>query len=76
MNVGMLGEHLLVIGIAGNGIVVLEVIPGQQLLHFLRQHVAHGDDVQLVVQGGLHVVHGNAAAADECVFHNHFLTLV
>ena len=69
LQVGMLGQQLFIIRVAGDGIVVLEVILGQQLLHLLRQHVAHGDDVQLVVQGGLHVVDRDAAAADQCVSH-------
>ena len=69
-------QHLLIVGVALNGGVVLQVVLSQQCLHFLREDIAHGDDLQLIVDGGLHVVHGNAAAADECVFHNHFLTLV
>ena len=69
LQVGMLGQQLFVVRVAGDGIVVLEVILGQQLLHLLRQHVAHSDDVQLVVQGGLHVVDRDAAAADQCVSH-------
>ena len=59
-------QHLLIVGVALDGGVVLQVV----LSHFLRQNIAHGDDLQLVVDGGLHVVHGNAAAADESVFHN------
>ena len=69
-------QHLLIVGIALDRGVVLQVVFSQQCLHFLRQNIAHGDDLQLVVDGGLHVVHGNAAAADESVFHNQFLTFV
>ena len=65
----ILGDHLLVVGVALDGGVVLQVVPGQQSLHLLRQHVAHGDDLQLVVDGGLHVVDRDTAAADQCVFH-------
>ena len=54
----------------------MQVVFGQQRLHFLREDITHGDDLQLVVDGGLHVVHGNTAAADESVFHNQFLTFV
>ena len=63
-------QHLLIVGIALDGGVVLQVVLSQQRLHFLRQHIAHGDDLQLVVDGGLHVIHSNAAAADKSVFHN------
>ena len=63
-------QHLFIVGVALDGGVVLQVIFGQQRLHFLRQNIAHGDDLQLIVDGGLHVIHGDAAAADECVFHS------
>ena len=62
-------QHLLIVGVALDGGVILQVVFGQQRLHFLRQHVAHGDDLQLVVDGGLHVIHGNTAAADQCIIH-------
>lgn len=65
----MIGQQLFIVRIAGDGIVVLEIILGQQLLHLLRQNVAHGDDIQLVVQRGLDVVDRDAAAADERVIH-------
>ena len=71
----MLGQQLFVVRVAGDGIVILEVILGQQSFHLLRQHVAHGNDVQLVVQGGLHVVDRNTAAADKRVFHGKLLSL-
>ena len=65
----MLGQQLFIVRVAGDGSIVLEAILSQQFLHLLRQNVAHGDDIQLVVQRGLDVVDRDAAAADERVIH-------
>ena len=69
-------QHLLIVGVALDGGVVLQVIFFKQCLHLLRQYVTHGDNLQLVVDGGLHVVHGDASATDKRVFHNHFLAFL
>ena len=63
-------EHLPVVGVALDGRVSRQVIFGQQGVHLFRQHVAHGDDLQAVVQGRFDVVDRDAAAADEGVFHD------
>ena len=65
LQAGMIFQQLFIVCVAGDGSIVLEVILGQQLLHLLRQNVAHGDDIQR----GLDVVDRNAAAADERVGH-------
>ena len=65
----MLSQQLFIVRIAGDGIVILEVILRQQFLHLLGQNVAHGDDIQLVIQRGLDVVDRDAAAADQRVGH-------
>ena len=69
-------QHLLIVGVALDRGVVLQVIFFKQRLHLLRQYVTHGDNLQLVVDGGLHVVHGDASATDKRVFHNHFLAFL
>ena len=63
-------HHLFIIGIAANGGILLQAVLGQQRFHGLGLDVADGGKLQVVVQDGFDVIGGNAATADERVFHN------
>ena len=64
LDLRVLGEHLLIICIAGNSLCV----PGRLLckkdIDVFRCHIAGGHKFQAVVIHGLHMVHRNAAATD------------
>ena len=62
-------NHLFVIRVAVDRGVFLQPVLGQQSLHGLRLHVAHGGQLQLVVYYCFDVVDSDTAAADENIFH-------
>lgn len=69
LDLGVLGQHLPVIDVAGDGAVALEAVLGQERLHALGQHVANGHEVEAVALDGSDVVGGDAAAADDGALH-------
>lgn len=69
LDLGVLGQHLPVVGVAADGAVALEAVLGQERLHALGQHVADGHEVEAVALDGGDVVGGDAAAADDGALH-------
>ena len=64
----MFGEHLTVIGITRRASGVTGLL--KEKVNMFRDKVTDRNELQPVVHDGFDVVDGNAAAADECVFHS------
>ena len=60
----LLLDHFLIIGIAVDRVVVLQVVLCQKILHLLGDDIADGRELQMVVEHRLDVVGCDSAAAD------------
>ena len=67
LQVGMLFNHLPVVGVALGGPIIAGLF--KQKVDGLRVHITDGNHVQVVVYHRLDVIHRDSAAANECVFH-------